>query len=168
MVELSAEVLQGIIGAARFSSVQLDRICQSVFGVALSQISNASTPSEQAKDMAIYAQQYQLTGELAAAILISGADRPALQNLLLSGDKNMTDHNDSQSGGGYNMLRLEGKVDRLGERLDVIERRLSIVEVIPIARSNVAPSSFDRVLVLLVTVLMISMLVYNVLGIKIP
>lgn len=114
------EMLRAMAQAARLSSAQLDRICQAYFGQGLTLISAATTPAGQAEDMVRYAEQYGLLEKLASALLQSGADSPAMQNLLL--DRDMV--NEQGNSLYLHLVRLENKVDRLGERFDAMERRM--------------------------------------------
>lgn len=114
---LDDSVLQSLATASRLSTAQLDRIAHSVLGGALATISNASTPEQQALDMIEYAHQYDLTRELAAAFLYTGADKPALQNLLL-GRENMEDTRPQNVNVALDLVKLENRVERMFDKLD--------------------------------------------------
>jgi hypothetical protein len=155
---MDENVLVAMVDAARLSTTQLDRIAQSVLGTALSNISNKTLPSEQARDLIAYAAQYDLTRQVASAFLQIGADSPALQNLLLDGSS-MT----VQSSGGsgepsvYWAIRIETKLDqvladlarqaneqtRLTQEQASLSKRLGSIE----ERSQTAPLNWNIILV---------------------
>lgn len=136
-VPIDESVLVALVDAAKLSTPQLERIAQSILGTSLVTLSNASTPTAQAKDLITYAVQYDLVRELAAALLYTGADRPGLQNLLL--DKNMqhslsSDDQANASGNSLNLVRLENRVERLADKVDglvgtVVEVQRVVAEV---------------------------------------
>ena len=114
--------LLALVDAARLSTAQLERISQTVCGTALGEMSNASTPAQQAKDLITYAGQYGLMNELAAALLYTGADRPGMQRMLL-GEKmvNPTEDHDSHK---LDLIRLENRVERLADKVEALAQRV--------------------------------------------
>ena len=144
MADLDAGTLRAIVEAGRLSTLQLERICQAYFGQALSLISGATTPDKQAEDMIAYAVQYHLTRELATGILSATVDSPAVQNLLLDGT--LATPEQSGNGNSYNLLRLEGRLERIAERLDSIDRRLAAVEAAQ-SKPPAPPNNVDRLFV---------------------
>lgn len=153
--------LASLVDAARLSTAQMESIAQSVLGASITQISNASTPAGQARDMVTYAKQYGLLRQLAAAIIYTGADRAGLQNLLL-GDENVETGNDKRSNGDtYIMLRIENKVDNISLRLDNFEQRMRSVEA---AQAPKPISASDRALVIMFAIVVIALFAYNIIG----
>ena len=151
--------LSTLVDAARLSTPQLESIAQGVLGASVTSISNASTPSGQARDMVTYAKQYGLLRQLAAAIIYTGADRAGLQNLLL-GDENMESAGDKrQDNNTYIMLRIENKVDNISLRIDNFEQRMRTMEA---AQAAKPVSMSDRAMVVLLAIIMIAMLAYNI------
>jgi hypothetical protein len=63
-----------------------------------------------------FAQQYGLIRELTDMILHNAANRPAVQNLLLSDDMSLEDGKNSNA--SMDIVRLEHKVERLADKLD--------------------------------------------------
>lgn len=158
--------LSALVDAARLSTPQLESIAQSVLGASVTSISNASTPSGQARDMVNYAKQYGLLRQLAAAIIYTGADRAGLQNLLL-GDENMESAGDKrQDNNTYIMLRIENKVDNISLRLDNFEQRMRTVEAAQsaAAQSPKPVSASDRAIFVMFAVILAAMLAYNIIG----
>lgn len=120
------DTLSALVDAARLSTPQLESIAQGVLGASISQISSVSTPAGQARDMVTYAKQYGLLRQLAAAIIYTGADRAGLQNLLF-GDENMVSQTEDQrnnAANSFEIVRLENRVERLSDRLIVLEHRV--------------------------------------------
>lgn len=118
--------LLALVDAARLSTAQLERISQTVMGTALSEMSNASTPAQQAHDLIAYARQYGLLDKLAAGLLYTGADRPGLQNLLL-GDGMTTNQTEDQRNtavNSFDIVRLENRVERLSDKLLALEHKV--------------------------------------------
>lgn len=159
------DTLSALVDAARLSTPQLESVAQSVLGASVAQISNASTPAGQAKDMVTYAKQYGLLRQLAAAIIYTGADRPGMQNLLL-GDEHMEQGGKQSDGNTYIMLRIENKVDNISLRLDNFEQRMRTVEAAQATQSvrPVAVSTSDRILFVLFAALLIFLFAYNIWG----
>jgi hypothetical protein len=108
------ETLSHLVDAARLSTPELENICQSVLGVSVSSISNASTPAQQARDMVVYAGQYGLLRQVAAAIIERGSDRAGLQNLLLGNDMDNTRTQNI----ALDLVKLESRVERMFDKLD--------------------------------------------------
>ena len=161
-VPIEEDVLVALVDAAKLSTAQSERIAQSELGVSLVELSSASTPAEQAKDLIAYAVQYDMVRQLAAAFLYTGADKPGLQNLLLGEDMEQAGSK-QQDGNTYIMLRIENKVDNISLRLDNFEQRMRTVEA---AQATKVPpvSSSDRLIFLLFTIALIAMLAYNIWG----
>lgn len=158
---LDAEVLRAIVRAGRLSTAQLNRMCHSTFGQDLATISNASIPEQQAEEMIAFAVQYGLTRELAAALLNVTSESPAVQNLLL-GD--MAENN--QAGQNhYQLLRVEQKLDRMGERLENMERRMMAIEAAQV-RQPVPANNWDRLLVAIMVLATTALFVYNLIGVR--
>ena len=181
-------MLRGLVEAARLSTAQLDNIAQAVMGTGLRNISNESLPAEQAADLMQYAVQYGLERKLAEAVIDAAGGHAALQFLLLVKDPEDMAQNvvgEQQVGGnGYNLLRLETKLDRVIERLDAMDRRQAAFEESTLRRQaafeesmqrrvtalEAAPArsgpnfstTTERVLVALLALVMASMLAYNV------
>jgi hypothetical protein len=120
------ETLSHLVDAARLSTPELENICQSVLGVSVSSISNASTPAQQARDMVVYAGQYGLLRQVAAAIIERGSDRAGLQNLLL-GSESMSTQQDDQRNHGLDIVRLENRVGRLEDRFNELAHQISLM-----------------------------------------
>lgn len=172
-------MLRGLVEAARLSTAQLDNIAQAVMGTALSNVSNASLPTEQAADLMQYAAQYGQSRTLAEAVIEAAGGRAALQ-FLLFGDRDtvslmtVTSDGDRQLGAnGYNLLRVETKLDRVIERLDAIDRRqvafeeamqrrVAALEMAPARTGPSLSTTTERLLLALLALIMVSMLVYNV------
>ena len=178
VADLDVDMLRGLVDSARLSTAQLDNIAQAVMGTALINVSNRSLPAEQAEDLMRYAEQYGQVRQLAEAVIEAAGGRAALQVLLL-GDRDTasvtsTGDGDRQVGAnGYNLLRVETKLDRVIERLDSIDRRQAAFEeamhrrvnTLETAPSRAGPSlsiTTERLLVALLALLMVSMLAYNV------
>lgn len=124
-VPIDETVLVAMVEAAKLSTAQLERIAQAVLSVSLTEISLASTPAQQAKDLIAYAVQYQLEREVAAELLIVGAGKPALQNLLL-GDADMPNQSDEQNNrnSSLDLVRLENRVGRLEDKFQDLAHRV--------------------------------------------
>lgn len=115
-----------MVAASKLSTAQLERIAQAVLSASLTEISLASTPAEQAKDLIAYAVQYQLERELAAELLIVGAGKPAIQNLLL-GDASMVNQTEDQRNtatNAFDIVRLENRVERLADKVDALAQKV--------------------------------------------
>lgn len=110
------DTLSALVDAARLSTPQLESIAQSVLGASVASISGASTPAQQARDMAVYAKQYGLLRELASAVIQYGSDRAGLQNLLLGDQTGMEDGRNHNV--ALDLVKLEGKVDSMFIKLD--------------------------------------------------
>lgn len=111
--------LSAMADAARFSTAELENIAQNVLGTALTNLTQASTPAEQAKDMITYAVQYDVLEKIASAFMYTGADRPGLQNLLFG--NGMTIQTDDQHNTAVNSLdivRLENRMGRVEDKVD--------------------------------------------------
>lgn len=121
---IDATILAAIADAAKLSTAQLDRICQVALGVALTSISNGSTPAKQAADMISYAVQYDLVRELTGALLSTSADSPGLQNLLLGDTMPIQPEESHESHHSLNLLRLENKVERLADKVEVLAHKV--------------------------------------------
>lgn len=122
------DTLSALVDAARLSTPQLESIAQGVLGASVANISNASTPAQQAKDMAVYAKQYGLLRELASAVIQYGSDRAGLQNLLL-GSEAMTNQTEDQHGISVNALdivKLDNRVGRLEDKFIALENRVNL------------------------------------------
>ena len=158
MAELDAGTLKSLVAAGRLSTLQLERICQAYFAQSLTLISGASTPDQQAEDMIAYAIQYHLTRELASGLLAATVESPAVQNLLLS-DTNLTPEPNGTNG-NYNLMRLENRLDRIGEKLDAIDRRLAVVESAQ-TRPATPPNNTDRLFVLALSLLLALAMLYT-------
>ena len=120
-------VLATLADAARLSTAQLEGISQTVLGTALRNVSGANDPAGQIRDMIAYARQYDLTRELAAALLYTGADRPGMQNYLLGKDMvNSTDdsHGNSPHVNALDIVRLENRVGRLEDKFDAMAQKI--------------------------------------------
>ncbi len=118
--------LSALVDAARLSTPQLESICQGVLGASIASISSASAPADQAKDMVVYAKQYGLLRQLAAAIIYTGADRAGLQNLLLGNEAmvNQTDDQRNTVANSFEIVRLENRVERISDRLTTLEHKV--------------------------------------------
>lgn len=151
-----------MVTAAKLSTAQLERIAQAVLSSSLTEISNASTPAEQAKDLIAHAVQYGLAREVAAELLVVGAGRAAMQNLLL-GDEHMEQGKQQQDGSMYVMLRIEGKLDNISLRLDNFEQRMRTIEATQANRP--APvSNSDRFLFIVFALILAILFAYNIWG----
>lgn len=177
VADLDMDMLRGLVEAARLSTPQLDNIAQAVMGTALRNISNASMPAEQAADLMKYAAQYGESRTLAEAVIEAAGGRAALQFLLLADRDTVgvtpTGDDRQVSGNGYNLLRVETKLDRVIERLDSIDRRqaafeeamqrrVAALEVAPARNGPSLSTATERLLVALLALIMVSMLAYNV------
>lgn len=156
------DTLSALVDAARLSTSQLETVCQQVLGASITQISNASTPAQQAKDMVVYARQYGLLRQLAAAIIYTGADRAGLQNLLL-GDESMEQGSKQQDGNTYIMLRIENKLDNISLRLDNFEQRMRTIEAAQTLKTPPVSNS-DRFVFIMFTLLLAILFAYNIWG----
>lgn len=116
VVPIDETALIALVDAARLSTAQLERISQVVFGTALSEMSNASTPGQQAHDLITYAKQYDLLDKLAAGLLYTGADRPGLQNLLLGHEMSVEDTRSQNI--ALDLVKLESRMERMFDRMD--------------------------------------------------
>lgn len=169
--------------AAGFSSRELGIIAETSMGTALDGVTQATEPNEQALALVQFAERYGLLPNLRRAVLYTGADRPALQNLLLGNDMESVSGRQQDSDGMYARLRMEAKLDRLIEEMQrnsqqlslviqqqaqlaqqqtLFDRRLSVVES---AAPRPAPvSTSDRVLFVLFAIILIGMFAYNIWG----
>lgn len=173
-----------LVDAARLSTAQLDSLSQGVLGASVKDISSASTPAEQARDMVTYARQYGLLRELASAIIYYGADRAGLQNLIL-GDEHMEPAGGKQDTSGlYERLRMEQKLDtlitesqrntaqlsRILEQQAQFDRRISAVEaydkrIVAIESNSPKPVPLsDKVLFIMFAVVLTALFAFNVLS----
>lgn len=122
---INPDVLTAAVEAAKPSTAQLDRIAGSALGTPLINISDASTPAQQARDMIAYAATYNLTNEVAAALLYTLADRPGLQNLLLGDEMvNQTEDQRNTAVNALDIVRLENRVVRNEDKLDATVSKL--------------------------------------------
>lgn len=159
---IDENVLVALVDAAKLSTPQLERIAQSVLSVSLSELSHASTPAQQARDLITYAVQYDMVRELAAALLYTGADRPGMQNLLLGSDMESVGGK-QQDSNTYIMLRIENKVDNISLRLDNFEQRMRSVEATQAAKPTTTPvSTSDRIMFAMFAVILLALFVYNI------
>ncbi len=101
------KAVRSLLVAAAFSQEQLDRLCQTVFGASLSGISGSADPQVQADAIVGFAEQYGLIRELTDMILHNAANRPAVQNLLLSDDMDSA-------------TTMQGEFQRVNMRVDQI------------------------------------------------
>lgn len=102
--------IRALLQAAAFTPAELEVLCQSVFGTALSGITTATDNAEQAEAIVNFAIRYDMLRELTDLVLHESARRPAVQNLLLSDGMN------GDNGAGQT------------QRIDDHERRLVRVE----------------------------------------
>lgn len=161
--------------AAGFTSRELGIIAESALGTSLDGITQEAEPQRQAIALIQFAEKHEMVRDLRRVVLYTGADRPALQNLLLSED--MTIASGSDSSGNYIMLRVEAKLDQaLAEQArqaallsEVVrqqaqlDRRLYTVET-----SSPKPmQALDRMFLAILALLLVGMFAYNVLGVGI-
>ena len=97
--------------------MNLGRITQMSMGTELNAITTSTDPAEQAREIVNYASRYNLIRELSAIILTFGADKPVLQNVLLDDNMTLEDGRAGQAT-ALDLVRLEGKVERLGDRVN--------------------------------------------------
>jgi len=149
-------------------------------GTALDGVTQASEPAEQALALVQYADRYGLLANLRRAVLYTGADRPALQNLLLGGEPVLSNDN-SQPSLTYIITNMDRKLDQViteqnrqaqitasviqrqtdGERRQAeADRRIEKVE----AATTQKPSQIDRMIVLSMVLLMVGLLAFTVYG----
>lgn len=126
--------LHEILLACGFDVTQLERITQQSMGTGLDAITTAADPAERAMSIVNYATRYGLMRELAATVLMAGADKPVLQNVLLDDNMSLEDGRTAQST-ALDLVRLENKVDRQFDRMDskmeatLVEVRNALAEV---------------------------------------
>lgn len=108
--------LYELLIAAGFTQAQLDSITQSALGTGLSAITTSAESAEMALAVIRFAERYGLIRELTATVLMAGADKPAIQNVLLDDNMSLEDGRTQQST-ALDLVRLEGKVERLAERV---------------------------------------------------
>ena len=108
--------LYELLLACRFSAAQLDSITETAMGAGLTAITEATDPAERAQHIVDFARRYNLMSVLTATVLSSGADRPALQNLLL--DDAMTLDEKATQNVALDLVKLESKVERLFDRME--------------------------------------------------
>lgn len=150
--------IRALLQAAAFTPAELEVLCQSVFGTALSGITTATDNAEQAEAIVNFAIRYDMLRELTDLVLHESARRPAVQNLLLS---------DGMNGDGQaaEMQRVIMRLDRIGEQMQQVlseqaairqwqataDARLHGIEAGLPARRQVAEglSTLDRALVVL-------------------
>ena len=126
--------LYDLILACGFTPPQLNSITQTSMGVGLSEISPFTEPAARARAIVDFAEGYGLIAPLTATILSAGADKPALQNLLLDDNMSLEDGRAAQST-ALDLVRLESKVDRQFDRMDskmeatLLEVRNALAEV---------------------------------------
>lgn len=167
--------LLDVILAAGFTSRELGIIAERALGASLDGITQESEPQQQAIALVEFAEKHGMERELRSAVLSGGADRPALQNLL------MGEHMTSQESGerdnnqaNYAMLRIESKLDQvlaeqarqsqqqaqMAQAQTQFDRRLYAVET---AVQKPAPA-VDKLAVLVLAVVLAAMFLYTVLG----
>lgn len=177
MADLDADMLRGLVDAARLSTAQLENIAEAVMGASLRSISNASLPAEQAADLLQYAVQYGQARKLAHAVIEAAGGAAALQFMLFNKDaEDMAQNAGGEQqvvGNGYNLLRVETKLDRVIERLDSIDRRqatfeeamqrrVTALEAAPVRSGPNFSTTTERLLVALLALIMTGMLAYNI------
>ena len=113
------KAVRSLLLAAAFSQAQLEALCQTVFGASLTGISNSADPQEQADAIVEFAQQYGLIRELTDMILHNAANRPAVQNLLLSDDMDASATSTMQG----EFHRMNVRVDQLGNQVGQLMAR---------------------------------------------
>lgn len=109
----SWRALRALLIAAAFSPEQLAKVCQTAFGCDLAAITSAQDAAQQADAIIAYAVRYDLLRELADVVLSASADRPAVQNLLLSDD--MQDSGGNGASSIPFQQRIESRLDRIIE-----------------------------------------------------
>ena len=107
----SWRALRALLIAAAFSPEQLAKVCQTAFGCDLAAITSAQDAAQQADAIIAYAVRYDLLRELADVVLSASADRPAVQNLLLSDDM----QDSGASSAAPFQQRIESRLDRIIE-----------------------------------------------------
>lgn len=165
--------------AAGFSSRELGIIAESSMGTALDGVTQATDPVEQALALVQFADRYGLLANLRRAVLYTGADRPALQNLLL-GEFSMNG-GDGQPNLTYIITNIDRKLDQVlteqnrqaqtiagviqrqtdaDRRQAEADRRIEKIEAGAVQK----PSAIDRMVVLSMVVLMVGLLAFTVYG----
>lgn len=109
--------LHDLLLACGFDPAQLERITQQSMGTGLDAITTASDPAERARAIVDYASRYGLVRELAATVLTAGADKPALQNVLLGDNMSLEDGRTTQNI-ALDLAKLESRVERMFDKLD--------------------------------------------------
>jgi hypothetical protein len=126
LVAVGWKAVRALLLAAAFSHEQLESLCQTVFGASLKGITKSEDPQAQADAIVEFAQQYGLIRELTDMILHNAANRPAVQNLLLSDDMSLEDGKNSNA--SMDMVRLEHKVERLADKLDALAAIVAVMQ----------------------------------------
>jgi len=109
--------LHDLLLACGFDPAQLERITQQSMGTGLDAITTATDPVERARAIVDYATRYGLIRELTATVLTAGSDKPVMQNVLLDDNMSLDDGRTTQST-AIDLVRLEGKVERIAERVN--------------------------------------------------
>lgn len=105
--------INALLAAAAFTPAELEVLCQSVFGTALSGITSSADPDVQSDAIVSFAIKYGMLRELTDMVLHESARRPAVQNLLLSDD--MQQGGDGQTTINNQLQILTMRVDRVLE-----------------------------------------------------
>ena len=135
--------------------------CAAVHSPLVDSATIAPMPEQQAEEMIAYAWcSNGLTRELAAALLNVTSESPAVQNLLL-GD--MAENNQAGAETSYQLLRVEQKLDRMGERLENMERRMMAIEAAQV-RQPLPANNWDRLLVAIMVLATTALFLYNLIG----
>lgn len=159
-----------------FDEAGLRQLCRIGLDIDLDQISTGNL-GQRVASLVEYAGRQGLTAPLLAASIRQNPGNEQLQALVaaaLSGVYGEKKNRESvmsnaieDSTGSYTLLRLEAKIDRMLERQEGVvaeqadlRRRMNAIEIC-VGAAKQAPT-IDRIMVLLLTLFVVGLLVYNI------
>lgn len=166
--------------AAGFTSRELGIIAETSMGTTLDGVTQATDPAEQALALVQFAERYGLLANLRRAVLYTGADRPALQNLLLGGESSMNG-GDGQPNLTYIITNIDRKLDQviteqnrqaqtiagvIQRQVDTDRRQAESDQRIKELQAGAVQKSsgIDRIIVLSMVMLMVGLLAFTIYG----